>query len=1538
MRRKLLSIILTLCMIVTLMPVSLMAEETYDALDTKEQIIAFNEDLETEIMVPVGTAADNLGLPEVLTATVKTTSEVEKLSGEDLGDWGDVTTSSAIEIKITRQIPVTWISEPEYDMNTEGEYVFTPMIEGYIVTAKLPEIIVRVGEGAAKRMLMMTGASTTVFDESKLQETIDNAEDDVTIVIGNMLRISQAIIIDDDLNKNITIDLNGNTVYGYMEEPIIQHRTQGTLTIVDSRNKGCIQNNFGNGIEITSGGTFIIESGTIEASGNYVIRNDSSIVNMRGGRFGNNISSNLTDGIINVGTGVINISGGIIDSKGYGIRNYDSSGMLNISGGATTIKGNPVALYNISPSCSDMIVTADTDYYGAYPENYNEENLSGYKYIVFEPDVGDVAQIGTKSYLSLQRAVLDAKNNDTIQLLEDINLNATVIIPTTHNISLTLDLNGKKIYSSKTAISYRGDKTFTIDDSSYGGEVRSSSNCIGLGSQEGSIVIKSGTITGDDSGIFSIANTGSVNVLGGKVISQDGRGYAIDNENNGSINISGGEVIGKLYGIYNAGIGNSTPAVNISGGLISGEFMGIYYNKSQGGNVTVSGEATIKGTYGAIDRSTNLILLEARVVKASNNFSGSPAVTFTRKEYYNYKYLEFEIAPPDATPPIGQMRFRSLTFSDFQNPVSLKGFYNYFLYVTLTGEDEDSGLKKVEYLISSENYVSEEEAKTRIDPHDWIQVDNDKSIGIEGSKKGYIYARFTDYFDNVSIIRSDGVVIYKNSKINYPNVSFTNGSDTDINVWVTFNDNTIKKITNAEYTLSDMDYAVSGSYFTLKASYLNTLPVNNQPYTFTVYYHPLGIEYPDTTLTGSEEPATNTINLPVLPKPLEITTASLPDGTQGQTYNQQLQTDSMTPVTWSIQAGALPNGLILDSTNGLITGVPMSTGFFSFRVKATDGARTATKTFLITINPPMPNPLLGLATISNSNNHPIPRIGDILTGSLIGGNNTGILSYTWKSGTSILAAGESYEVTRLDLGKPIMLEITSTKETGTAISIPTAPVIKKVPPTPPAVPTLVSKTHNSVTLTENEDYEFSIDDVTWQKDHVFTGLFPDTAYSFYQRVAETEDTECSEKSMPLVVSTDAYEEDLPDILTGTAGISNNTPRIGDVLVGLLEGGNNTGLLNYTWKADGLTLGTNESYKVTVSDLGKRIILEITSSKETGMVTSAKTQEVRKKLPPNAPAAPILISKTPNSVTLTANKDYEFSKDGITWQKNHVFSSLRANTAYTFYQRVAETDDTEGSEKSAGLNVTTNSNNNSGGSGGSVGSGSGSSSGNGNSNLVIVNPPITDKVDLPEVDNLTSSETDKPDVSKMTDVSDHWAKSDIEFVVERGLLKGMDTHSFSPDTKMTRGMFATILGRLAKADVSRYNKSRFTDVASDTYYAASIEWASQNGIVNGIGDRTFAPNQPITREQMAVMMYNYAKIMGITLVQINEELSFADSSEISEYAKEAVNIMQRAGIISGKDGNIFDPKGEATRAEVSAVLSRFIRLIEIQMDDGKLIKE
>ncbi|HKM21472.1 MAG TPA: S-layer homology domain-containing protein [Lachnospiraceae bacterium] len=177
----------------------------------------------------------------------------------------------------------------------------------------------------------------------------------------------------------------------------------------------------------------------------------------------------------------------------------------------------------------------------------------------------------------------------------------------------------------------------------------------------------------------------------------------------------------------------------------------------------------------------------------------------------------------------------------------------------------------------------------------------------------------------------------------------------------------------------------------------------------------------------------------------------------------------------------------------------------------------------------------------------------------------------------------------------------------------------------------------------------------------------------------------------------------------------------------------------------------------------------------------------------------------------------------------------------------------------------------------------------------------------------------------TDIAAHWAKEDIEFVVSRGLFSGTSGTTFSPNTAITRGMFVTALGRLANTDVSGYAKSSFSDVKDDAYYMGYIEWASKNNIVNGVGNGKFAPDQSITREQMAVIMSNYAKTIGYTLPKVHVENTFADSAKISAYAKDAVKQMQMAGVISGKNGNLFDPQGTATRAEVSAVLRRFVEL-------------
>ncbi|WP_312699639.1 S-layer homology domain-containing protein, partial [Sedimentibacter sp.] len=145
---------------------------------------------------------------------------------------------------------------------------------------------------------------------------------------------------------------------------------------------------------------------------------------------------------------------------------------------------------------------------------------------------------------------------------------------------------------------------------------------------------------------------------------------------------------------------------------------------------------------------------------------------------------------------------------------------------------------------------------------------------------------------------------------------------------------------------------------------------------------------------------------------------------------------------------------------------------------------------------------------------------------------------------------------------------------------------------------------------------------------------------------------------------------------------------------------------------------------------------------------------------------------------------------------------------------------------------------------------------------------------------------KQSYSAFTDIAGHWAKEDIEFVTEHRIFNGTSDTTFSPDTDMTRGMFITVLGRFANADVSTYTNSSFIDVKDDAYYMSYIEWANKNNIAGGIGDYKFEPDQSVTREQMAFIINNYAKNLGYTLPGVHAENTFADNDEISSYAKEA----------------------------------------------------
>ena len=182
------------------------------------------------------------------------------------------------------------------------------------------------------------------------------------------------------------------------------------------------------------------------------------------------------------------------------------------------------------------------------------------------------------------------------------------------------------------------------------------------------------------------------------------------------------------------------------------------------------------------------------------------------------------------------------------------------------------------------------------------------------------------------------------------------------------------------------------------------------------------------------------------------------------------------------------------------------------------------------------------------------------------------------------------------------------------------------------------------------------------------------------------------------------------------------------------------------------------------------------------------------------------------------------------------------------------------------------------------------------------------------------------VPNFTDINGHWAKEHILFTVSRGLFSGTSETTFSPDSPLTRGMFVTAFGRLAGINPADYQNRAFTDVKADACYAPYVNWAAKTGIVGGITSTTFAPDSNITREQMAVILKNYADKMGYPIPKTLEAVTLADNAKISFWAKDAVKAMQQAGILSGKANNLFDPNGNATRAEAATVLHRFVEAI------------
>lgn len=181
----------------------------------------------------------------------------------------------------------------------------------------------------------------------------------------------------------------------------------------------------------------------------------------------------------------------------------------------------------------------------------------------------------------------------------------------------------------------------------------------------------------------------------------------------------------------------------------------------------------------------------------------------------------------------------------------------------------------------------------------------------------------------------------------------------------------------------------------------------------------------------------------------------------------------------------------------------------------------------------------------------------------------------------------------------------------------------------------------------------------------------------------------------------------------------------------------------------------------------------------------------------------------------------------------------------------------------------------------------------------------------------------------------WYYGAVEYANTKGLFSGTAPDKFSPNDNITRGMFVKVLGSAAGLDTTGYTSSQFKDVPSNAYYAPYVAWAAEVGVVNGTSATTFSPENYITREDMATMLYKYARAYGYdTSYEEAQLLDFPDAGKISEYAQVPMAWAVTHGVLAGSDGYL-DPKGCATRAQTAQIFYNSDEVLSTKVDDPTL---
>lgn len=210
---------------------------------------------------------------------------------------------------------------------------------------------------------------------------------------------------------------------------------------------------------------------------------------------------------------------------------------------------------------------------------------------------------------------------------------------------------------------------------------------------------------------------------------------------------------------------------------------------------------------------------------------------------------------------------------------------------------------------------------------------------------------------------------------------------------------------------------------------------------------------------------------------------------------------------------------------------------------------------------------------------------------------------------------------------------------------------------------------------------------------------------------------------------------------------------------------------------------------------------------------------------------------------------------------------------------------------------------------------GGSGGHGGSSVKPENPSEPEEPEEP-------TEPENPSEITFSDTAGHWAEKDIERLASEGIISGVGEGRFEPNGQITRAQFAQLLMNMNLVPSGDIEVPQFRDVNPDAWYSEAVTWAVSCGAAKGMGDGTFAPDAPITREQMAAMMNRFLKLAGIEITAVTEK-DFTDESAISDWAAADVKTLTEAGIINGRDDGRFDPENDMTRAESAAVICRVL---------------